>query len=134
MAGYRKLHQYSRYATVVLSVINAFMYALLLEKTIPAQFNTQIVLFPGWGFRLLTVLTMTAGMATIMWLAEQIPEDGIGSGMSLLMTVSIVGRIPLAIRDLGLQLGPGGLDESPMRPLVLIFMLAALVGIVALVI
>ena len=94
MAGYRKLHQYSRYATVLLAVINSFMYALLLEKAIPSQFHTQIVLFPGLGFRLLTVLTMTGGMALIMWLAEQITERGIGNGMSLLMTASIVGRIP----------------------------------------
>jgi preprotein translocase subunit SecY len=122
MTGYRKLHQYSRYATVLLAIINSFMYALLLEKGIPAQFDAQIVLFPGWGFRILTVLTMTAGMATIMWLAEQITERGIGNGMSLLMAASIVGRIPLAIRDIGIRLGPGGLEESPIAPLALIFM------------
>ena len=134
MTGYRKLHQYSRYATVLLAVINSFMYALLLEKAIPAQFQTQIVLFPGLGFRLLTVLTMTSGMAFIMWLAEQITERGIGNGMSLLMTASIVGRIPLAIRDIGLQLGPGGLSQSPIAPLALLFMFAFLVAIVMVVI
>ncbi|HBH97326.1 MAG TPA: preprotein translocase subunit SecY, partial [Candidatus Omnitrophica bacterium] len=79
-AGYRKLHQYARYATVLLAVINSFMYAILLEKAIPAQFQAQIVLFPGMGFRLLTILTMTSGMAMIMWLAEQITERGIGNG------------------------------------------------------
>ena len=134
LTGYRKLHQYSRYATVLLAVINSFMYALLLEKAIPAQFQTQIVLFPGLGFRLLTVLTMTAGMAFIMWLAEQITERGIGNGMSLLMTASIVGRIPLAIRDIGVQLGPGGLGQSPIAPLALLFMGAFLIGIVMIVI
>ena len=134
MAGYRKLHQYSRYATVVLAVINSFMYALLLEKAIPAQFHAQIVLFPGWGFRILTVLTMTAGMAMIMWLAEQITERGIGNGMSLIMTASIVGRIPLAIRDLGVRLGPGGLGESPIAPLALLFMAGLFVAAVLVVI
>ena len=134
MAGYRKLHQYSRYATVVLAVINSWMYALLLEKGIPAQFHTQIVLFPGWGFRILTVLTMTGGMALIMWLAEQITERGIGNGMSLLMTVSIVGRIPLAIRDIGVQLGPNGMGQSPMQPLILLAMLGFLVAVVMVVI
>ncbi|MBI4343245.1 MAG: preprotein translocase subunit SecY [Candidatus Omnitrophica bacterium] len=133
MSGYRKLHQYSRYATIVLAVINSFMYAYVLERAIPAQFNVQIVLFPGLGFRLLTVLTMTAGMACIMWVAEQITERGIGNGMSLVMTASIVGRIPLAIRDVGLRLGPGG-DQSPMAPLMLLFMGAFLVGIVMIVI
>ncbi|MBI4340931.1 MAG: preprotein translocase subunit SecY [Candidatus Omnitrophica bacterium] len=130
MQGYRKLHQYSRYATVVLAVINSFMYAMLLEKAIPGQFHAQIVLYPGLGFRLLTVLTMTGGMALIMWLAEQITERGIGNGMSLLMTASIVGRIPLAIRDIFMQLGPGGINQSPMQPLMLLFMGVFLVGIV----
>ena len=133
MAGYRKLHQYSRYATVVLAVVNSFMYAMLLEKAIPGQFKAQIVLFPGLGFRLLTILTMTGGMALIMWLAEQITDRGIGNGMSLLMTASIVGRIPLAIRDLGVQLGPSG-SQSPMQPLLLAFMGVFLVGIVTAVI
>ena len=134
MIGYRKLHQYSRYATVLLAVVNSFMFAMLLEKAIPAQFHTQIVLFPGLGFRLLTVLTMTGGMALIMWLAEQISDRGIGNGMSLLMTASIVGRIPLAIRDIGVHLGPGGLSQSPMAPVALGLMGLFLVGIVMVVI
>ena len=134
MAGYRKLHQYSRYATVCLAVVNSFMYAILLEKAIPAQFHTQIVLSPGLGFRLLTVLTMTGGMALIMWLAEQITERGIGNGMSLLMTASIVGRIPLAIRDIAVQLGPGGMNQSPVAPLAFAFMGVFLVVIVMVVI
>jgi len=134
MAGYRKLHQYSRYATVVLAVVNSFMYALLLEKGIPAQFHVQIVLFPGLGFRLLTVLTMTAGMAFVMWLAEQITERGIGNGMSLLMTASIVGRIPLAIRDAFVAMGPGGINQSPLAPLKVAFMGGLLVLIVLIVI
>ncbi len=134
MSGYRKLHQYSRYATVLLAVINSFMYAMLLEKAIPAQFHAEIVLFPGWGFRLLTVLTMTAGMSLIMWLAEQITERGIGNGMSLLMTASIVGRLPLAIRDLAVRLGPGELEGNPIAPLAVIFMAAVFVGVVLVVI
>ena len=133
-AGYRKLHQYSRYLTILLAVINSFMYAIVLERAIPAQFKIQIVLSPGLGFRLLTVLTMTGGMALIMWLAEQITERGIGNGMSLLITSSIVGRIPLAIRDIGVQLGPGGLNQSPMAPLAFLFMAAFLVAVVGIVI
>ncbi len=133
MTGYRKLHQYSRYATVLLAVVNSYMYAMLLEKAIPAQFHAQIVLYPGVGFRLLTVLTMTGGMALIMWLAEQITERGIGNGMSLLMTASIVGRIPLAIRDISVQLGPSG-SQSPLQPLILAAMGAFFVAIVMLVI
>ncbi|MBI4598309.1 MAG: preprotein translocase subunit SecY [Candidatus Omnitrophica bacterium] len=134
ITGYRKLHQYSRYATVLLAVVNSFMYAMLLEKVIPGQFQAQIVLFPGMGFRLLTILTMTGGMALIMWLAEQITERGIGNGMSLLMTCSIVGRIPLAIRDMFLRLGPEGFSQSPLQPLAMIAMGAFLIGIVVAVI
>jgi len=122
MAGYRKLHQYSRYTTIVLAVINSFMYSMVLEKAIPAQFHAQIVLFPGMGFRLLTILTMTGGMALIMWIAEQITEHGIGNGMSLLITSSIVGRIPLAVRDIAVQLGPSGVNQSPLAPVVFILM------------
>ena len=129
-AGYRKLHQYSRYATIVLAVVNSYMYAMVLEQAIPAQFNTQIVLFPGLGFRVLTVITMTGGMALIMWLAEQITERGIGNGMSLLITASIIGRIPLALRDIAVQLGPGGLEQSPMGPLVAIAMVVFLAAVV----
>jgi preprotein translocase subunit SecY len=69
-------------------------------------------------------------MALIMWLAEQITERGIGNGMSLLMTASIVGRIPLAVRDITLRLGPGGLNQSPMAPLAFAAMGAFLILIV----
>ena len=115
MAGYRRLHQVSRYVTILLAVINSFVYALILERGIPAQFGREIVQFPGLGFRLLTVITMTAGMAFIMWLSEQITERGIGQGMSLLMTVSIIGRIPLAVRGAGRLvkvLGDGQLSQA----------------------
>ncbi len=134
MAGYRKLHQYSRYATIVLAVVNSFMYAVVLERAIPAQFHAQIVLNPGLGFKVLTVLTMTGGMALIMWLAEQITERGIGNGMSLLITASIVGRIPLALKDIAVQIGPGGQGQSPLAPLAALLMVGFLVGIVMLVI
>jgi len=130
LAGYRKLHQYSRYTTIVLAVINSFMYAMVLEKAIPARFHAQIVLFPGIGFRLLTILTMTGGMALIMWIAEQITEHGIGNGMSLLITSSIVGRIPLAVRDIAVQLGPSGVNQSPLAPLVFVFMALFLAAVV----
>ena len=128
ITGYRKLHQYSRYATVALAIVNSCMYAVLLEH-LKTQFKAQIVLFPGMGFRLLTIVTMTGGMALIMWLAEQITERGIGNGMSLLMTCSIVGRIPLAIRDVFIRLGPET-SQSPLQPLAIIAMLAFFVAVV----
>jgi len=73
---------------------------------------------------------MTAGMSMIMWLAEQITERGIGNGMSLIMTASIVGRIPLAIRDLTVRLGTGSMAEGPTGPLTVVFVLAVFVAAV----
>ena len=134
ISGIRKIHQYSRYLTIVLAVQQSWMYAWMLQNAFPAQFNAQIVLSPGPGFYMVTILTMTGGMALIMWLAEQITEHGIGNGMSLLITAAIVGRIPLALRDLGVQLGPGGLSQSPTAPLLLGFLAVFLSTVVMVVI
>ncbi|HRZ15692.1 MAG TPA: preprotein translocase subunit SecY, partial [Candidatus Omnitrophota bacterium] len=72
-AGYEVINQYTRYGTVVLSLIQSFFIALWLEN--PARFDgLRIVMFPGWGFRILTMLTLTTGTIFIMWLGEQIQE------------------------------------------------------------
>ena len=97
--GRRKITQYTRYGTVVLALIQSFFISLWIED--PARFGgLQIVQFPGWRFRALTVLTLTSGTAFIMWLGEQITEYGIGNGMSLLITVGIISRIPTALVQL----------------------------------
>ncbi|MBC8436660.1 MAG: preprotein translocase subunit SecY, partial [Candidatus Omnitrophica bacterium] len=73
--GYEKINQYTRYGTVALAVIQSFFIALWLEN--PARFEgLRIVMNPGWGFRLITVLTLTTGTIFIMWLGEQIQERG----------------------------------------------------------
>lgn len=95
-AGRKKITQYTRYGTVVLSVIQGFGISVGLESmTSPG--GAPIVLDPGWGFRLMTVLTLTAGTAFIMWLGEQITERGIGNGISLIIFAGIVVRMPSAI-------------------------------------
>ncbi|MBI4436992.1 MAG: preprotein translocase subunit SecY [Candidatus Omnitrophica bacterium] len=97
--GRRKITQYTRYGTVALALIQSFFISLWIED--PARFGgLQIVQYPGWRFRALTVLTLTSGTAFIMWLGEQITEYGIGNGMSLLITVGIISRIPTAIVQL----------------------------------
>ncbi|MFA4992102.1 MAG: preprotein translocase subunit SecY [Candidatus Omnitrophota bacterium] len=94
--GRRKMIQYTRYGTIVLSVVQAFFIALWLES--PARFQgLQIVDNPGWGFRFLTVITLTTGTAFIMWLGEQIQEYGIGNGISLVITAGIISRLPTAV-------------------------------------
>jgi preprotein translocase subunit SecY len=93
--GRKKIIQYTRYATVVLSIIQSFFIALWLENPNAFQ-GVVIVQHPGWGFRLLTMLTFTTGTAFIMWLGEQIDESGIGNGVSLIITIGIISRIPQA--------------------------------------
>jgi len=95
-AGRRKMIQYTRYGTIVLSIVQAFFISVWLEN--PARFQgLQIVDNPGLGFRLLTVLTLTTGTAFIMWIGEQIQEHGIGNGISLVITAGIISRLPTAL-------------------------------------
>ncbi len=94
--GRKKIIQYTRYGTVVLSMIQGFGIAVGLENMRGAA-GEMIVLVPGWSFRILTVITLTAGTAFIMWLGEQITERGIGNGISLIIFAGIVARMPNAI-------------------------------------
>jgi preprotein translocase subunit SecY len=97
-AGRRKMIQYTRYGTIVLAVIQAFFISMWLES--PARFQGfQIVDHPGWGFRFLTVITLTTGTAFIMWIGEQIQEYGIGNGISLVITAGIISRLPTALEQ-----------------------------------
>jgi len=94
--GRKKITQYTRYGTVMLSIIQGFGISVGLESmTSPA--GAPIVLEPGWHFRIVTVITLTAGTAFIMWLGEQITERGIGNGISLIIFAGIVARMPMAI-------------------------------------
>ena len=93
--GRKKITQYTRYGTILLSVIQGFGISIGLEKmTSPG--GAPVVIIPGWAFRLMTVMTLTAGTAFIMWLGEQITERGIGNGISLIIFAGIVARMPTA--------------------------------------
>ncbi len=94
--GRRKIIQYTRYGTVVLTIIQGFGIALGLEN-MTAPNGAGVVLWPGWSFRLMTVITLTAGTAFIMWLGEQITERGIGNGISLIIFAGIVAGMPGAV-------------------------------------
>jgi preprotein translocase subunit SecY len=95
-AGRRKITQYTRYGTVGLSIVQGLMIAISLEK-IQAPGGGSVVYDPGWSFRIMTVLTVTAGAIFVMWLGEQITERGIGNGISLVIMAGIVARLPSAI-------------------------------------
>lgn len=94
--GRKKITQYTRYGTILLSVIQGFGISVGLERmTSPG--GAPVVIIPGWAFRLMTVMTLTAGTAFIMWLGEQITERGIGNGISLIIFAGIIARMPDAI-------------------------------------
>ncbi len=94
-AGRKKITQYTRYGTIFLSVIQSFGIAFYLESLNDS--NPGLVLEPGWGFRLMTVLTLTTGTAFIMWLGEQITERGVGNGISLIIMAGIIATFPAAV-------------------------------------
>ncbi|MBT3177104.1 MAG: preprotein translocase subunit SecY [Desulfobacula sp.] len=95
-AGRKKKTQYTRYGTVLLSIIQGLGISVGLESmTSPA--GVAIVPYPGWAFRLVTIITLTAGTSFIMWLGEQITERGIGNGISLIIFAGIVAQMPSAM-------------------------------------
>ena len=95
-AGRKKIIQYTRYGTIVLSVVQAMGISIGLE-TMRGPAGELVVPSPGWSFRIMTIITLTAGTAFIMWLGEQMSEKGIGNGISLIIFAGIVARIPTAI-------------------------------------
>ena len=95
--GRRKITQYTRYGTILLSVVQSLGIAIFLERQTDIAGGLPLVYNPGWGFRLMTVLTLTTGTCFIMWLGEQITERGIGNGMSLIIYAGIVVGLPRAV-------------------------------------
>ena len=95
--GRRKITQYTRYGTIALAIVQAFGIAIFLERNTDIAGGLPLVYSPGWGFRLMTVLTLTTGTAFVMWLGEQITERGIGNGMSLIIYAGIVVGLPSAV-------------------------------------
>ena len=107
--GRKKISQYTRYGTVVLSMVQGLGIAVGLENMEIG--GAVVVPVAGWGFRLMTMLTLTAGTTFIMWLGEQITERGIGNGISLIIFAGIVSGIPSAIGSTWTQLRLG--EMSP---------------------
>ena len=122
--GRRKITQYTRYGTVVLSVIQSMGIAFFLENQ--EQPNIVPDSFEGWGFRLLTVLTLTTGTAFVMWLGEQITERGIGNGISLIIFAGIVVGLPSAILNTVTDIRTGS-----MSIITIVILIAFMVAVVA---
>jgi preprotein translocase subunit SecY len=122
--GRKKINQYTRYGTVVLSMIQGLGIAIGLEHMEVG--GVSIVPAPGWAFRLMTMLTLTAGTTFIMWLGEQITERGVGNGISLIIFAGIVARMPVAIGRTWTQLRLG-----EMSPFLFLGILVVMVAVVA---
>ena len=95
--GRQKLTQYTRYLTLAICVVQGLFLAISLENPGALGLDRQIVTAPGWGFRLLTLVTLTTGTMLMMWLGEQITERGIGNGVSIVITINIISRLPDAV-------------------------------------
>ena len=97
--GRRKINQYTRYGTVFLAAAQSLGVSYFLESIRGPGSGLDAVIDPGIGFRLMTMLTITAGTIFIMWLGEQITERGIGNGISLIIFVGIVAELPFAVKS-----------------------------------
>jgi preprotein translocase subunit SecY len=126
--GRRKITQYTRYGTILLAVVQSFGIAIFLERQTDVAGGIPLVYNVGWGFRLMTVLTLTTGTSFIMWLGEQITERGIGNGMSLIIYAGIVVALPRAVVTTIDQLRTG--QMGLIRLLFLLVMMVAVVAIV----
>ncbi len=127
-AGQRKITQYTRYGTVGLSIIQGMFIATGLEG-MSGPGGEAIVLIPGLQFKLMTMITLTAGTSFIMWLGEQMTERGIGNGISLIIFAGIVARGPAAIVN-SIQLIKAGEITLFFVPFILLFMFAVVAVIV----
>jgi preprotein translocase subunit SecY len=123
--GRRKITQWTRYLTVLLAIMQSFGIATVLQS------QQGLVLHPGFGFTLMTMLSLTTGTAFIMWLGEQITERGIGNGMSLIIFTGIVVNLPNAIGDIVRKVQTG--DWPLIQVLIILVMMIAVVGFIVLV-
>ena len=128
-AGRKKITQYTRYGTVGLSIVQGMGIAFGLEN-MKSPLGDLVVPHPGWTFRIMAVLTLTAGTAFLMWLGERISENGIGNGISLIIFAGIVARFPTAIFN-SMQLIRTG-EMSIFMMLILGVVMLAVVGAIIL--
>jgi preprotein translocase subunit SecY len=122
--GRKKITQWTRYLTVILSALQSFGIAISLTRG-----GGDFVLNPGYGFILMTMLTLTTGSAFIMWLGEQITERGVGNGMSLLIFAGIVVGLPRGVADLYDKVKTNA--WGAFTPVAVVMLLAVMIVVVA---
>ena len=121
--GRKKITMWTRYITVILSAVQSFGIAIGLQKA------GDFVLHPGYGFILMTMLTLTTGSAFVMWLGEQITDRGIGNGMSLLIFAGIVVGLPRGVVDLWDKAKNG--TWGAITPVLMVGLVVFMVAVVA---
>src|SRR5947209_4434489 len=143
--GRQKIMQYTRYSTVALCIVQGYLLAVSFQH--PESYQTMLpgitetvsrlgiplVADLGLTFRIITVLTLTSGTLFLMWLGEQITERGIGNGISLIITIGIVARLPAALAQAWktfVPTGGGGATQSPMILVLLILFLFIVIAAV----
>jgi preprotein translocase subunit SecY len=127
--GRKKITQWTRYGTVAISIVQSLGISFFLEKT-SAPGGLALVPHPGWGFRFMTVLTLTTGTAFVMWLGEQITERGVGNGISLIIFAGIVVGLPKALINTFEDLRTGSM--SIITALIFIVFAVIVVGAIVL--
>ena len=143
--GRQKIMQYTRYATIALCVVQGYYLSLSFEDPKLSPFlggivdtinkmGVQLVSDPGMVFRVMTVITLTAGTMFLMWLGDQITDRGVGNGMSLIISVGIVAQLPSALVQAWKTFVPTGGQASQVNPMVLVLMIAFLFIVIAAVI
>ena len=126
--GRKKITQYTRYGTVLITIVQGLGIAIGLES-MSSPTGAPVVLAAGWSFRLVTIITLTAGTVFLMWLGEQMTQRGIGNGISLIIFGGIVARLPAAIGNTFRLMSAGELSLFVLL-LVVVIMVAALAFIV----
>jgi len=143
--GRQKIMQYTRYATIALCVVQGYYLSLSFEDPKLSPFlggivdtinkmGVQLVSDHGMVFRVMTVITLTAGTMFLMWLGDQITDRGVGNGMSLIISVGIVAQLPSALVQAWKTFVPTGGQASQVNPMVLVLMIAFLFIVIAAVI
>jgi preprotein translocase subunit SecY len=127
--GRRKITQYTRYGTVVLSALQGYGIATYLES-LRDPAGLSVVSDPGWGFRLITMVSLAAGTAFIMWMGEQITERGVGNGISLIIFAGIVARVPAAMYSTYLAFSAPGSQLSELGLLILVAVMVVVVALI----
>src|SRR2546430_2254794 len=144
--GRQKIMQLTRYTTLVLCIFQGYLLALSFQH--PESYHTMLpgitdtirqlgvplVDDLGWKFRIVTVVSLTTGTLLLMWLGDQITERGIGNGISLIITIGIVARLPAGLVQAWKTFVPSGQGASQVNPMVLVLLVLVLVFVIAAVI